>query len=182
MRTTDARLRYTGVWLLLAIGTSFSTIAYAGQGVWTSGGPHGEDIRALAINPANPAMLYAGTNGGGIFKSTDSGGTWAATNMGLTNLYVSALVIDPENPATLYAGTFYGGIFKSTDSGGTWIAANAGMREPPYVDSLTINPATPPSTPEQPALGPSSPPTPVPLGPPRDCTIRGATTMLSPWP
>src|ERR1700730_3184939 len=114
MGTTDARLRYAGVWLLLAVGTSFSTIANAGQGVWTSGGPHGQDIRALAINPATPATLYAGTNGGGIFKSTDSGGTWAATNTGLTNLYVSALAVDPANPATQHSGTLYGSKLQTT--------------------------------------------------------------------
>jgi len=70
-------------------------------------------------------MLYAGTYGG-VFKSTDSGGTWAAANTGLTNLSVRALAINPSTPAMLYAGTF-GGVFKSTDSGGTWAAASTGL-------------------------------------------------------
>ena len=62
-------------------------------------------VRALAIDPTTPATLYAGTSGDGVFKSTDSGGTWAAANTGLTTLHVNALAIDPATPATLYAGT-----------------------------------------------------------------------------
>lgn len=44
MRHTASPLRYTGTCLLLAIGTSFSTIAHAGQGVWTGGGPFAGNI------------------------------------------------------------------------------------------------------------------------------------------
>ena len=36
------------------------------------------NIRALAMNPKNPQMLYAGTNGSGLYRSTDAGATWAA--------------------------------------------------------------------------------------------------------
>ena len=43
---------------------------------------------------------------GGVFKSTDSGATWAAANTGLTYPYVYALAIDPATPATLYAGGY----------------------------------------------------------------------------
>ena len=78
----------------------------------------------------------------GVFKSTDSGGTWAAANTGLNGWRSSALAIDPATSATLYAGTFTGGVFKSTDSGGTWSPANTGLpgRE---VSALAIDPATP---------------------------------------
>src|SRR5450759_2663750 len=95
MRVTDVRLRYTGAWFLLAIGMSFSMVAYAGPGVWTSGGPYGSRgyVEALAIDPTTPATLYAGTNNG-VFKSTDSGGTWADANKGLTNLNVVGLAIN----------------------------------------------------------------------------------------
>jgi photosystem II stability/assembly factor-like uncharacterized protein len=142
MRVKDTRLRYTGAGLLLAIGTLFPTIAHAGQGIWTSGGPYGGYVNALAINPANPATLYAGTYGGGVIKSTDSAGTWAAANTGLTNLTIQALAINPSTPATLYAGTADGGVFKSTDSGGTWAAANTGLTNL-TIQALAINPSTP---------------------------------------
>ncbi len=87
-----------------------------------------------------PATLYAGTYGG-VFKSTDFGGTWAAANAGLTNLNVNALAIDPTTPATLYTGT-YGGVFKSTDFGATWAAANAGLTSL-SVATLALDPRSP---------------------------------------
>ena len=77
-----------------------------------------------------------------MFKSTDSGSTWAAANTGLTNLDVYALAIDPTTPATLYAGTKGGGVFRSTDSGGTWAAANTGLTNLD-VYALAIDPTTP---------------------------------------
>jgi len=124
------------------LARGFTYVAPASTiGVWTSGGPYGGDARALAINPTTPTTLYAGTNGNGVFKSTDSGGTWSAANMGLTNLRVRALAIDPTTPATLYAGGG-GGVFKSSDSGGTWAAANTGLTNLD-VRALAINPTAP---------------------------------------
>ena len=67
--------------------------------------PDGTDVYALAIDPATPSTLYAGTGGGGVFKSTNGGGTWGAVNTGLTDTVVFALAIDPATPGTLYAGT-----------------------------------------------------------------------------
>jgi photosystem II stability/assembly factor-like uncharacterized protein len=51
-------------------------------------------IPALAIDPLTPTTLYAGTYGGGVFKSMDGGVSWSAS--GLTNIYtsVTALAID----------------------------------------------------------------------------------------
>ena len=148
MRVAAVALRYTGTLVLLAIGASFSTVARAGQGVWTSGGPYGS-VKALAIDPSTPTTLYAATEYGGVFKSTDSGGTWAAANTGLAAVYafgsVNALAIDPKTPSTLYAGTEGlgdDGVYKSTDSGGTWAAANAGLTYK-RVRALAINPSTP---------------------------------------
>ena len=106
------------------------------------------DIRALAINSTTPSTLYAAAYAGGIFKSTDSGGTWAAVNTGFTRLEVLALTINPTTPSTLYAGTARDGIFKSTDSGGTWVAVNTGLPistatgSLPNIFKLAISPTT----------------------------------------
>ncbi len=145
MQQARAIFRYTGLWISLAVAIVAwpSSVAHAGLGGWTSGGPGG-DASALAINPTAPATLYAGMDGGsrGVFKSTDSGRTWAAASTGLTNPYVHALAINPTTPATLYAGTSVGGVFRSADSGGTWTAASTGLTNQ-QVYALVINPATP---------------------------------------
>ena len=62
------------------------------------------EIRALAIDPITPKIIYAGTDAG-VFKSTNGGDDWVAINMGLTAKRVYALALDPFNPAILYAGT-----------------------------------------------------------------------------
>ncbi len=69
-------------------------------------------IYALAVDPVDPATLYAGTDDG-VFKSSDGGGTWSAFNAGLTYLYVESLVIDSSSPAVLFAGTGGGGLFRT---------------------------------------------------------------------
>ena len=68
------------------------------------------DVLALAIDPATPSTLYAGTDGG-VFKSTNAGASWTAINSGLTHAFVTALAINPATPTTLYAGTRGGGAF-----------------------------------------------------------------------
>ena len=88
--------------LCAAVFVTSAHTAQAGINVWTSHGPHGGNVHALAIDPITPSTLYAGT-GGGVFKSTDAGATWSAANTGLTNA-VDALAIDPVTPSTLYAG------------------------------------------------------------------------------
>ena len=59
----------------------------------------------MAIDPLTPTILYAGTGGRGVFKSTDGGATWSAVNSGFyDNPWVWALAIDPLTPSTVYAG------------------------------------------------------------------------------
>ena len=66
-------------------------------------------VRALVVDPQNSNTVYAGTAGGGVFKSTDGGASWSALNSGLTSLSVNALAIDPQNPNKRYVGTLGGG-------------------------------------------------------------------------
>jgi photosystem II stability/assembly factor-like uncharacterized protein len=111
---------------------------------WRSIGPTniGGRVLALAVDPSNPNIVWAGSASGGLWKSTSGGeGTnaWTFINTGYPTLCVSALAIDPNNPATMYMGTgeislyqrplvgtpgaraSYGmGILKSTDGGEVW--------------------------------------------------------------
>jgi photosystem II stability/assembly factor-like uncharacterized protein len=84
-------------------------------------------IQTISIDPSNSSTLYVGTNGGGVFKSTNGGASWSVVNSGLTDLLVLALAVDHNNSAVLYAGTNSAGLFKSTNGGATWNAANAGI-------------------------------------------------------
>src|SRR5262249_9161860 len=67
-------------------------------------------VRALA---ATTGAVYAGTDGGGIFKTIDGATSWKEMNRGLIDKVVRSLLIDPANPSTIYAGTWHG-VYKST--------------------------------------------------------------------
>ena len=74
---------------------------------WCSYGARniGGRIRALAQHPQYPLVIYAGTAGGGVFKSTDGGDTWAPLGGPLAVFAVGALAIAPSDPSVLYIGT-----------------------------------------------------------------------------
>ena len=55
-------------WIVLAVLLGTGTLR-AGINVWTSIGPEGGQVFALAIDPQNPSTVYAGT-AGGVFAIT----------------------------------------------------------------------------------------------------------------
>lgn len=77
-------------------------------------------VVAIAIDPATPANLFAGLDGGGIFKSLNSGATWASTTGLPVNARVKALAM--KDSSNLFAAVYGGGIYKSTTGGDSWAA------------------------------------------------------------
>lgn len=96
----------------------------AAQPRWIqSGGPEGGFMGGLAVNARG--HVFVGSDGGGMFRSTDGGETWEQINRGLTNRSSSALVAMPGG--RLFAGTLGRGNFVSGDNGDTWTPINRGM-------------------------------------------------------
>ena len=91
------------------------------------GPPGGYQVNSLALQPGAPQVIYATTYGGGLFKSTNGGLAWAASNAGIATLNVSEVAIDATAPLTAYVGTQTAGVFKTTDGGATWAAVNSGL-------------------------------------------------------
>ena len=108
------------------------TVAGVGSNRWTWMGPGniGGRTRSILVHPTDPATLWLGSVGGGVWKTSNGGATWAPLADFMGSLAVSTLALDPTNPNTLYAGTgegFYNGdamrgagIFKSTNAGKDW--------------------------------------------------------------
>lgn len=104
----------------------------AALGMWTNVGPsnQGGRTRALLVDPTSPNVMYAGGVAGGVWKSTDAGGSWTSVApLHMANVAVVTLAFDPLASSTLYAGTGEllagdgrrgAGIFKSVDAGATW--------------------------------------------------------------
>ncbi|MFC1530274.1 FlgD immunoglobulin-like domain containing protein, partial [Gemmatimonadota bacterium] len=120
--------------------------AYTIPDPWTAIGPKnlGGRTIALAFNPLNTEIIYAGGASGGLWR-TDSGGTgasaWRYIDTGEPVLGVHSIAVDPADTSVVYIGTgevynraesmgsiyirttrgSYGiGLLKSTDSGQTW--------------------------------------------------------------
>jgi photosystem II stability/assembly factor-like uncharacterized protein len=128
-------------------GASAQTLAWT----WVGPGNIGGRVRALVMHPTNLGTMFAGSAGGGIWKTTDGGTTWAPVDDFLASLAVTSIVMQPGRPDTMYAATGEGfgnldairgaGIFKSTDAGATWTqlpaTANGAFW---YVNRLAVSP------------------------------------------
>jgi hypothetical protein len=91
---------------------------------------------SLAINPANPNILYAGMHSQGMYLSTDGGRTWQSLTRNFSNeaigqSTVTAITVDAHNPmrVVMAHGIRIGdtgseffplGILFSNDGGKTW--------------------------------------------------------------
>lgn len=55
-------------------------------GIWTQEGddgtPDGSLLHSINLDPRDPAHIYIGCSGGGVFESTDAGSNWAPLNKG----------------------------------------------------------------------------------------------------
>ncbi|MDQ6772091.1 MAG: hypothetical protein M3024_03750 [Candidatus Dormibacteraeota bacterium] len=80
-----------------------------------TGGP----VLALAVDPANPLQVLAGTSAGTVYRSLDAGASWAAVHRDPGH-YVLVLAFDPLRPGTVLAGTSGDGLWTSADGGATW--------------------------------------------------------------
>jgi hypothetical protein len=50
-------------------------------------------------------VLHVGTEGSGVFKSTDAAQIWFPINLGHDDENITGLAIHPESPDALYAAT-----------------------------------------------------------------------------
>jgi photosystem II stability/assembly factor-like uncharacterized protein len=83
------------------------------------------DIRALAIDPEHPGVLYAGLDGGGVYKSTDGGESWQRSSSGMDpQAAIRDIVVDPTNPQILYVADLRTGVYRSDDGGKLWVRIN----------------------------------------------------------
>ncbi|MBX7222525.1 MAG: IPT/TIG domain-containing protein [Blastocatellia bacterium] len=115
-------------------------------GTWRRGGPDGGTLRALAVHPTNPAIMFAGGIGG-LFRSTDSGAHWVECTTGLSSFFIRTIAITPSNPSVMYLGTASdrpGGfnLYKSVNGGDSWVPATTGLGFG-SAESLVINPQNP---------------------------------------
>ena len=105
--------------LLMALaGSTAVTSALAGTNAWSFEGPEGGAVYAVAINPANPAVVLMGT-ARGVYRSVDGATSWSlAEGPGFNG--VQDIAFDPTNTNRVVGAAGY--IYLSEDGGQTFLA------------------------------------------------------------
>lgn len=134
-RSLPAEKSNTGSWE--SIGPS----NYNNTTGWNGGNGR---INVIAVHPTNSSIIFAGSASGGLWKSTNNGGSWIPLTDGMPSLGVSGICIHPTNPNIIYILTGDGdgrdtpctGVMKTTDGGITWKSS-----EPFLGTGVSLHPA-----------------------------------------
>ena len=128
-----------------------------GQGIWRSTdsgenwmrvreGVYSESaVRALAVHPEDPSVMYAGVDDG-IYRSDDRGENWRRLDSPMNDMPIWALAIDTVDNNTIFAGTKPAALFRSKDGGETWKKLSVEIAEEcpnvriPRVTALVVDP------------------------------------------
>ena len=109
----------------------------------------GGRIDDLAVLESNPAVFYAGTASGGLWKTTNMGTTWEVLFDDLEDaISIGDIAIAPEDANTVWVGTgennnrqsgsWGNGIYKSIDGGQTW--KHMGLRDSRHIARIIVDP------------------------------------------
>jgi photosystem II stability/assembly factor-like uncharacterized protein len=131
---------------------------------WTNLGPFSSNanspgigrITSVAFHPTNPGVIWAGTPGGGLWRTVNGGAVWVPLTDNMPNtLGISDVVVHPTNPNILYistgdavGGAIAGpstGVLRSTDGGATWNTTGLSFNLNNHIRifRLIINPSNP---------------------------------------
>jgi photosystem II stability/assembly factor-like uncharacterized protein len=126
--------------------SAFNALTWRGIGPYRGG-------RALAVAgvPGQPNVFYFGAAAGGVWKTTDAGGSWTPIFDSQPNLSIGAIAVAPSNPEILYVGTgesglrgdmtWGDGMFRSADGGKTW--TSIGLKDSRQIGAIVVDPANP---------------------------------------
>ncbi|MCB0405822.1 MAG: hypothetical protein KDD51_13650 [Bdellovibrionales bacterium] len=123
---------------------SISTDLIKGPAVGSGGNNSDNPFRALAIDPTDPQTIYVGSEGNGVFKSSDGGANYTWLRSGLKHCddaypEIYSIAIDSTDRSRIAIATNAGpgpvtsghsataGVYYSTDSGASWSQINTGL-------------------------------------------------------
>ncbi|MBK9410293.1 MAG: hypothetical protein IPN47_20050 [Gemmatimonadetes bacterium] len=108
-----------------------------------------DDIEAI---PGRPSTIFVGTAGGGVFRTTNNGTTWAPVfDRDGRSTSIGDIAIAPSDPGIVWVGTgepnnrqsstWGDGIYRSLDGGETW--THMGLKETHHIGRVVIHPRNP---------------------------------------
>lgn len=106
-------------------------------------------VTAIAVAPADSAVIYAGTDDGNVWVTQNWGQDWVNVTNGLPFRWVTRLAVDPADAAIAYA-TFSGmkwkspqsHVFRTQNSGETWVDISSNLPDAP-VNTIAVDPLYP---------------------------------------
>jgi photosystem II stability/assembly factor-like uncharacterized protein len=122
---------------LLAAGDTGLFGSHDGGATWARIGAQGDlpTIWTLAVDPADPRTLFAGTRPSGVYRSRDGGLRWeqlavgAATQCSIGTAFVTRVLVDPDDSKAVWAGVEIDGVYRSGDGGDTWTRVVRGLHD-----------------------------------------------------
>ena len=119
---------------------------------WLGPGTNSGRITAIdGVHEENGKVIYVGTAGGGIWKTTNAGVSFKPI-FDKHCQSIGALAIDQKNPKVVYAGTgesnmrnsvsIGDGFYKSTDAGDNWVRVG-GLDSTEHISKIIIDPQNP---------------------------------------
>jgi photosystem II stability/assembly factor-like uncharacterized protein len=149
MKKKGALLSLFAGWAVTALSQSSIGSAVFGALEVRNIGPAVMSGRITAIEgvASNPKILYVGTAGGGVWKSTTAGMTFES----VFDKYpqsIGALAIDPSKPDVVWVGTGESnmrnsvsiglGVYRSTDAGRNW--THVGLEKTEHIAKIIVHP------------------------------------------
>lgn len=111
----------------------------------------GGRVTAVYGEPGNPDVMYVGAAGGGIFKTTDGGGSWKPIFEDQPTASIGDIALAPSNPNLVWVGTGEAnlrtdiqtgkGVFFSPDGGKNWKAR--GLEDVGQIGKIAVDPNNP---------------------------------------
>ncbi|WP_028659004.1 WD40/YVTN/BNR-like repeat-containing protein [Nocardioides insulae] len=99
----------------------------------------GQAFHTLLPHPGDPSSLTAALSTGGVYQTTDGGGSWRPRNQGIRAEFmpegeqypefgqcVHKVARHPSRPERLFAQN-HGGVYRSEDEGGSWVSIADGL-------------------------------------------------------
>lgn len=117
---------------------------------WSGGANASGRVSSIALHPTDVNIAYIGAAGGGVWKTTDGGQSWAPLTDQLSSLASGAVALDAASPDTVLYGTgeqhyssdsLYGdGLFRSFDGGQNWSKIALKTDVGSYIARVAITP------------------------------------------